>query len=186
MSAPDTPPSAWVLRFADRLPAGPVLDLAAGKGRHSRLFLERGHAVTAVDREAEALRRIAAADARLEVVEADLEIGGGWPLAERRFAAVVVTNYLHRPLLPAIVAAVAPGGWLLYETFAAGNERFGRPSNPDFLLRPGELIEAVRGTLEVVAYEAGETTAPRPAVIQRIAAVKPAWPDGSVSGTSGG
>jgi len=168
----DAPPSAWILRFAPRVPPGPVLDLAAGKGRHSALFLVRGHPVTAVDRRLDGLQALAAAHPRLELIEADLESGAGWPLGRRQFAAVVVTNYLHRPLLSAIVTAVAPGGWLLYETFALGNERFGRPSNPDYLLRPGELIDAVRGRLEIVAYEAGELDA-RAAMIQRIAAVKP-------------
>jgi SAM-dependent methyltransferase len=171
MTPADLPPSAWILRFAPRVPPGPVLDLAAGKGRHAALFLERGHPVTAVDRRIDGLRPLAATHPRLELIEADLESGSGWPLGRRQFTGVVVTNYLHRPLLPAIVTAVAPGGWLLYETFARGNERFGRPSNPDYLLRPGELIDAVRGTLEITAYEAGETDAP--AIIQRIAAVKP-------------
>ena len=103
------------------------------------------------------------------MIRADLE-AGAWPLAGRQFDAVVVTNYLWRPLLPAIVAALAPGGVLLYETFAVGNERLGKPSNPDFLLKPGELLEVVRGRLQVVAYENVEVTSPRPAVVQRIAA----------------
>src|SRR5690606_29782560 len=95
-----------------------------------------------------------------------------WPLGDRRFAGVIVTNYLHRPLLPLIVQAVAPGGALIYETFAQGNERFGRPRSPRFLLEPGELLEAVRGQLEVVAYEHGEIPEPKPAMVQRIAAVR--------------
>jgi hypothetical protein len=105
----------------------------------------------------------------VEIVEADLE-QGGWPLAGRQFDGVVVTNYLWRPILPRIVELVASGGLLLYETFALGNEAFGRPSNPDFLLRPGELLEAVRGRLDVLAYEQRVTSEPRPAVIQHIAA----------------
>ncbi|MEX2629836.1 MAG: class I SAM-dependent methyltransferase [Tistlia sp.] len=161
-------PSAWIARFAALVPAGgPVLDLAAGGGRHSRLFLGRGHSVVALDRDVSTLAPIA--DPRLEVVAADLE-AGRFPLAGRRFAAVVVTNYLHRPLLPALVEAVAPGGLLLYETFAQGNEAFGRPSNPDFLLAPGELLEVVRGRLRVLAYEDLTVSVPRPAAIQRIAA----------------
>lgn len=168
----DTAPSNWVRRFAGRVPKGPVLDLAAGGGRHSRLFLSLGHPVTAVDRELAGLADLRAAPG-MELIEADLEDGGPWPLGERRFAAVVVANYLHRPLLPAIVAAVAPGGLLLYETFAQGNERFGRPSNPAFLLAPGELIDAVGDALEVLAYEHGEVSEPKPALIQRIAARRP-------------
>jgi len=167
-------PSAWVRRFADRIPAGgPVLDLAAGGGRHTRLFLGLGHPVTAVDRDVASLADLRA-NPTVTILAADLEGGRPWPLGDRRFAGVVVTNYLHRPLLPAIVAAVAPGGCLIYETFAAGNERFGKPSNPDFLLRPAELLEAVRGRLTVLAYENLEVVEPRPAVIQRIAAIAPA------------
>lgn len=164
-------PSPWVARFAGLVPAGGgVLDLACGAGRHVRLFLDRGHPVTAVDIDPS---RLAALGDRagLEVIAADLEGGAKWPLGARRFAGIVVTNYLHRPLLPAIVDAVAPGGALIYETFAAGNERFGKPRNPGHLLRPGELLEAVRGRLEVVAYENLEIGEPHPAVVQRIAAV---------------
>lgn len=106
----------------------------------------------------------------LQLLEHDLEDGTPFPLAGRMFGGVVVINYLHRPLLPALIDAVAPGGLLIYETFAQGNERLGRPRNPDFLLLPGELLEAVRGRLEVVAYEAGEVAVPKPAVVQRIAA----------------
>ena len=166
--------SAWVRRFADRIPAGgPVLDLAAGGGRHTRLFLGLGHPVTAVDRDVSRPSPTCAADPAATILAADLEDGRPWPLGDRRFAGVIVTNYLHRPLLPAIVAAVAPGGCLIYETFAVGNERLGKPSNPDFLLRPGELLEAVRGRLIVLAYENLEVSEPRPAVVQRIAAVAP-------------
>lgn len=170
-------PSAWVERFASLAPASAeVLDVAAGGGRHARFFLERGHPVVAVDRDTAVLREIAAtrpaSARRLEVVEADLEGGAPWPLGDRRFGGVVVTNYLHRPLLPTLVAAVAPGGLLLYETFASGNERFGRPSNPDFLLRPGELLDVVRGELRVVAFEDVVVDSPRPAAVQRIAATR--------------
>lgn len=160
--------SSWVERYAALIPAGgTVLDVAAGGGRHSRFFAGRKHPVVAVDRDTALLRGLTG----VEIIASDLEDGNPWPFGDRRFGGVVVTNYLHRPLLPAIVAAVAPGGALLYETFAAGNERFGKPSNPAFLLRPGELLEAVRGRLRVVAYEDVEVTAPKPAMVQRIAAV---------------
>ena len=166
-------PSAWVVRFAYRVPSGgTVLDLACGPGRHVRLFLTRGHPVVAVDRDLSGLCGLGE-PVNLERIQADLEGGGAWPLGFRQFAGVVVTNYLFRPLLPRIVQAVAPAGVLIYETFAAGNERFGRPSNPDFLLRPGELLVAVEGSLEVVAYENLEVREPRPAMVQRIAAVRP-------------
>ncbi|MDX1712103.1 MAG: methyltransferase domain-containing protein, partial [Rhodovibrionaceae bacterium] len=128
-----------MVRFAPLAPAGEVLDLACGGGRHGRLFLERGHPVTFVDRDTSALADLGArGDA--EIIEADLEDGAAFPLAGRRFACVVVTNYLYRPILPTILDCVGSGGLLIYETFARGNERFGKPSNPDFLLRPGELL----------------------------------------------
>jgi SAM-dependent methyltransferase len=162
-------PSAWVRRWAALIvPGGRVLDVAAGSGRHARLLAALGHRVEAVDRDATALHAIANLPGIVTRV-ADLE-SGSWPYASESFSAVVVTNYLHRPLLPALVAALGPGGILIYETFAAGNERFGRPSNPDFLLRPGELLEAVRGTLGVIAYEDLEVEAPKPAMVQRICA----------------
>lgn len=164
-------PSTWVTRFAPCVPAGgTVLDVACGAGRHTRLFLQRGHRVVAVDRDTSRLADLAG-DARLQIVEADLEDGGPFPLSGRRFHGVVVTSYLHRPLLGDLVSAVAPGGALVYETFARGQERLGRPTNPDFLLRPGELLEAVRGRLRVVAYEDLTVDRPPPARMQRICAV---------------
>ncbi len=162
--------SPWIARFAHLIPPfGTVLDLAAGGGRHCRFLLKRGHPVLAVDRDIEALADIG--DVRLSLLQTDLE-SGAWPFGNRRFAGVVVTNYLHRPLLASLVTAVEDGGALIYETFAEGNAAFGRPSNPDFLLRPGELLKAVCGELEVVAYEHGHVEQPRPAVVQRIAAVR--------------
>ena len=164
-------PSAWVLRFAPYLPdGGPVLDLACGAGRHARLFLERGHPVTAVDRDLSGIADLIGRPG-LEALEIDLEDGRRFPLAGRRFAGVVVTNYLYRPLFPALIAALAPGGALIYETFAKGNEGFGRPRRPEHLMNPGELLEVVRGRLRVIAYEDLIVTAPRPAAIQRICAV---------------
>ncbi len=162
-------PSPWIVRWGVAvLPEGRVLDVACGGGRHCEWFAGRGHRVLGVDRDP-GIARLPGVNAGIEVLVADIE-GGPWPLGERRFDAVVVTNYLHRPLLRTLVEAVAPGGWLLYETFAAGNERFGKPSNPDFLLRPGELLELVRGVLRVVAFEDIEIAEPRPAMVQRIAA----------------
>jgi SAM-dependent methyltransferase len=165
------PPSPWVERFASLVPpGGDVLDLAAGGGRHTRLMRERGHKVVAVDRDTASLAALAAGDPGLTVIAADLEAPGAvWPTAARQFAGIVVTNYLHRPLFPAIRAALAAGGVLIYETFALGNERFGKPSNPDFLLRPGELLHLAQGML-VIAYENLPIALPRPALVQRIAA----------------
>lgn len=169
--------SPWIRRWSHLVTPGvEVLDLACGGGRHSRWFASRGHPVTAIDRD-DAIKEWAEREALVTPQVADLE-AGAWPLGGRIFGAVVVTNYLHRPLLPHIVAAVAPEGLLLYETFAAGNERFGRPSNPEFLLRPAELLEAVAGQLHVVAYEDRRVDRPAPALVQRIAAVRgrvPGW-----------
>jgi SAM-dependent methyltransferase len=165
-------PSSWVVRWADRIPAGGrVLDIACGKGRHARYFAARGHPVEAVDRDPAKL-------ATLEGVPgvttrcADLE-GRPWPSEVGGFAGIVVVNYLHRPLFPHLLAGLAPGGVLIYETFAEGNERYGRPSNPEFLLRAGELLEVVRGRLRVIAYEDLFVSDPRPAMVQRICAVAP-------------
>ena len=144
-----------------------MLDLAAGEGRHTRLLLGLGVTVTAVDRDIEALRPLAAENC--EVVAIDLEAGAPWPLGSG-YDGIVVTNYLHRPLFTAIGAALAPGGVLIYETFMIGNERFGRPRNPEFLLRPGELLEAF-AALTVIAFEQGEVSRPRPAMVQGIVAV---------------
>ena len=144
-----------------------MLDLAAGSGRHSRLLQANGFAVRAVDRDVSALLQLAAAGC--EVQQIDLENGAAWALGAG-YSGIVVTNYLHRPLFPDLVQALAPGGVLIYETFCLGNESFGRPRSPDFLLRPGELLDVFKA-LTVVAFEQGEVAAPRPAVIQRIAAV---------------
>jgi SAM-dependent methyltransferase len=166
-------PSPWVVRFASLVSdRGDVLDIACGAGRHTRLFLARGHRVVAVDRELSGVADLAEHD-RLETVETDLEDETPFALQGRRFAGVVVTNYLHRPLMPALVAAVDPAGVLIYETFAVGNERFGLPKNPDFLLRPGELLDAVRGHLRVIAYEDLVVGEPSPAAIQHVCAVGP-------------
>lgn len=163
--------SPWIARWAGLVrPGGSVLDLACGAGRHSRWFARGGHPVTAVDRDG-TIADWASRETGVVGVVADLE-GGPWPFTGRRFDAVVVTNYLHRPLFAAILDAIAPGGVLLYETFAVGNERFGKPSNPAFLLRHGELLEVVQGRLRIVAYEDVELGEPRPAMVQRIAAMR--------------
>lgn len=163
-------PSPWVVRWSHLVPPGAtVLDVACGLGRHMRWFHGRGHPVCGVDRAAEA---IAAVGPLGRAVQADIE-GGPWPFVGERFGAVVVTRYLWRPLLPALVAAVAPGGVLLYETFAAGNETVGKPARPDFLLAPGELLAACAPELRVVAYEDGFLDAPA-RFVQRIAAVREA------------
>jgi len=164
---PSDDPSAWVRRWAASIrPGGDVLDVAAGGGRHARFLARMGFEVDAVDRDISALSGVAE---NVRVLAADLE-GGPWPYAGRRFDAIVVTNYLHRPLLPILVDSLEPGGLLVYETFARGNERYGKPSNPAFLLAPGELLEAARGRLHVLAFEDLVVDSPAPAAIQRIAA----------------
>jgi len=162
-------PSAWVARWSPLVPAdAQVLDVACGSGRHVRWFAQRGCRVTGVDRDASALLPL---QSIAEVVVADIE-SGPWPFTGRRFDAVVVTHYLWRALLPAIVDSVAEGGVLIYETFSAGNQTVGKPSNPDFLLRPGELLESAAG-LRIVAFEDGFLAAPD-RFVQRIAAVREA------------
>jgi SAM-dependent methyltransferase len=167
-------PSEWVKRWAGFIPAGgEVLDLACGKGRHSRYLASVGYRVCAIDRDAQAMAALTGIPGVAGQV-ADLE-GMPWPLEGRRFAGIVVANYLYRPLFPHLLRALADDGALIYETFALGNERFGKPSNPDFLLRPGELLEVVRGKLRVLAYEDLQVSLPKPAVVQRICAVGPGW-----------
>jgi len=161
-------PSDWVLRWAHLVPeGGSVLDVACGHGRHMRWFAAQGHPATGVDRSAEAIASLSSVG---EAVTADIE-NGPWPFTGRVFNGVVVTNYLWRPLLPAIVGSVAPGGVLIYETFAAGNETVGKPTRPDFLLQPGELLRAC-AALRVIAYEDGFLDGPA-RFVQRVAAVRP-------------
>jgi hypothetical protein len=152
-------PSDWVVRWAPLVTRGPVLDVASGCGRHSRLFA--GLEVIAVDRDAQSIPGV-------RFVQADLEDGSPWPFPGQRFGGIVVTNYLHRPLLPILEDALDAGGVLIYETFMAGNERYGKPSNPNFLLKPGELLRAF-SALTVVAFEQG--TAAK-AVVQRVCAIR--------------
>ena len=170
-----TSPSPWVVRFLPLVaPGGLILDVACGSGRHTRRALQEGYRVLGIDRTLERVQDLAGRPG-LELVEADLEGSAGLPVAGRRFDGVIVTNYLWRPLLPALAAAVAPAGVFIYETFARGQERFGKPYNPDFLLRPGELIEAVRDRLVVLAFEHVRLSHP-PRLVQRIVAVGPVSP----------
>lgn len=163
--------SIWVQRFAPVIPeGGRVLDLACGFGRNARFLAARGHVVEAVDHDPEALASLVGLE-RINTRQVDLE-GGPWPFHADVFDAVVVTNYLYRPLLPALFKLIAPQGVLIYETFMVGNERLGKPSNPAYLLRAGELLELVKGRMAVVAFEQGEVAKPRQAMIQRLCAVR--------------
>lgn len=188
MHDPAAPPSEWVRRFAPLIArGGRALDLACGSGRHTRLLREMGLRVTAVDRDRSAIAVLGAIDG-VEALVADLE-GAPWPLAGRRFDGIVVTNFLHRPLFPRLIEALSEDGVLIYETFAAGNERFGRPSNPEFLLRRGELLRLASPELDVVAFEQGVVASPRPAVIERICAVcspREWWPLEAAGGVGAG
>ncbi len=164
-------PLKWVTRFAPLISSGgTVLDLACGNGRHTFFLAELDFSMTAVDRNTTAISKAEQAD-RLELIEADLEDGRPWPLAGRQFDGIVVTNYLHRPLFPTILASLREDGVLIYETFSLGNEEFSRPSNPDFLLKPGELLKVCSEHLRIVAYEEGLENDPAPAVKQRLCAV---------------
>jgi SAM-dependent methyltransferase len=157
----------WIHLIPER---GTVLDVACGEGRHARALAARGHRVCAVDRDRGALAGLAGL-AGVTALCADLE-QGTWPYAGQSFSGIIVANYLHRPLLPLLLDAVAAPGVLIYETFAVGNERYGRPTNPAFLLRTGELLDWVRGRLTVVAYEHVTVEEPRPARVQRICALR--------------
>ena len=172
--------SHWVQRFLPLIKVGgSVLDLACGHGRHSFLLAELGYQVEAVDRDAGVLAGISARAPDIVTRLADLE-GGPWPYRGRKFDGIVVANYLFRPLLPMLLDALENDGVLIYETFMVGNERFGKPSNPEFLLRPGELLDMVRDRLTLVAFEQGEVRSPRPAVVQRLCATRrrePRLPD---------
>lgn len=165
-------PSPWIRRFAPLVAPGHgvVLDLACGGGRHGRLLHALGHPVALIDRDLTGCADLQGQPG-IELIAADLE-QAPWPLAGRAFAAILVTNYLWRPLFPCIIGALQPGGLLLYETFMRGNERFGKPASPDFLLAPNELFDRCRDACDILAFEQGEEAAPKPAMRQRICAVK--------------
>lgn len=172
-------PSLWVERYIGGVPdGGNVLDVACGGGRHLGLARRLGFDATGVDQDIAAAQVRFADDPHVRLMAADLEAGRPFPFPPGAFHGVIVTNYLWRPILPDIVAAVAPAGLLIYETFRQGNERLGKPSRPDFLLRPGELLEAVAGRLSVLAYEEVTLRAPM-RVVERIcaAAVGHPWID---------
>ena len=162
-------PSQWIARFAHLVrPQGQVLDIACGLGRHMRMFHAKHNGVTGIDKAQAAIDAVANLG---PAIQADIE-NDPWPLSGQQFDAVVVTNYLWRPLWPQILDSVKPGGLLLYETFAQGNEAFGKPSRADFLLAPGELLQVCNGW-QIIAYEHGQLRQPE-RVVQRIAAIKPA------------
>lgn len=175
--------SAWVQRFISLIPPhhGPVLDLACGAGRHTQLLLDAGYEVWALDRDATLLQPLAAAGAKTFCVDLERDEQSDapfcWPFQAHTFSGVIVTNYLHRPLFPSLKKALRPGGVLIYETFAQGNEQFGSPRNPAFLLQAGELLQLAQSdtgqspSLSVIAYEHGVITQPKPAVVQRLCAV---------------
>ncbi|KPF86761.1 SAM-dependent methyltransferase [alpha proteobacterium AAP38] len=171
---PFAPPSPWIVRFTPLLrPGGCLLDVACGGGRHLRHVRDRGLSVTGVDIDLRGVADLTGQEG-VTLVQADLEGPDGWPPTLSGFDGIVVTNYLHRPLLPAIAGALKPGGLLLYETFANGNQRHGRPSSPAFLLREGELLHLAIGQgLQVVAFEQGEVSSPKAAIVQRLAARRP-------------
>lgn len=163
------PPSSWLTRHASLIRSGgKILDLACGNGRNARWLAQQGWQVEAVDRDAEALAGLRGLE-RIDARQADLE-GGPWPFAGHAFDGIVVCRYLHRPLLPLLAECLAANGVLIYETFMAGQEQFGRPRNPDFLLQPGELLQAYDARLTVVAFEQGLLSSPQPNMIQRICA----------------
>lgn len=167
-----TEPSPWVVRFSALVsPCARVLDVACGQGRHAKLFAEQGCTVDAVDLDAACETAFDGA-AHIRFRRADLE-NAAWPYRGRQYDAIVVTHYLHRPLFPILADSLAAGGLLIYETFAVGNERYGKPTSPAFLLKPRELLDVFGVSLHVLAYEEGMLSLPRTARVQRLAAVRP-------------
>lgn len=180
---PFAPPSPWVVRFAPLVrTGGHVLDLACGGGRHLRYFHDIGYVVTGIDIYLRGVADLTCVEG-IHLVAVDLENGLPWPDGLSGFDAIIVTHYLHRPLLPALTAALAPGGVLIYETFANGNQRHGRPSSPAFLLRDGELLRfALDQGMQVVAFEQGEVASPKAAILQRLCAIRPYGPAPDLGG----
>lgn len=166
------PASPWVERYIGHIQrTGSVLDLACGNGRHTRLLADRGYLVLAVDRDAQGLAGLLGMPG-VTTAKLDLE-GDDWPLVGKSFTGIVVTNYLWRPRFAELLALLAPGGVLIYETFMVGNEAYGKPSSPDFLLRSGELSAVVANAgLREIAFEEGYTASPKPAMRQAICAVR--------------
>lgn len=165
-------PSDWVVRWAHLIPpGGRVLDLACGHGRHARYLAFRGHAVLACDRDPLALASLAGVPG-VETLQIDLENDAPWPFPDRQFEAIVVVNYLHRPLFPHLAQGLVQGGVLIYETFVLGNECYGKPSNPAFLLARDELLDEFGGELVVAGFEQGRLNRPKPALVQRLCAVR--------------
>ena len=159
-------PSEFVLRYTDRIRArGEVLDLACGSGRHTRPLLEKGFLVTALDIDLSGVEDLIG-HPRCRLLACDLENGSAWH-HERMFDGIVVSNYLHRPILPVLPAMLRDGGILIYETFMAGNEQYGRPRNPDFLLKESELLASFESSMTMIAFEQGYTDTPKPSVVQR-------------------
>lgn len=170
-NAPPPAISPWIARFLPDLPStGHGLDLACGSGRHLRALIAAGWHMTGIDRDISGLQDLAG-QRQVDAIQADLEDGSPFPLAGRHFDLVIVTNYLHRPLLPLLPDLLAPGGWLLYETFMVGQERYGRPTSPDFLLQPDELLHRTLGRLTIRAFEQGDVIHPQPRCVQRLAAL---------------
>ena len=168
---PSIEPSRWLQKYSSLMPnSGPILDVAAGSGRHTVYLLDKGHIVVSIDRDVSRLAYLK--NPHLSVAQVDLEVPHSWPFKSGAFAGIIVTNYLHRPLFPRIIDALAAGGLLVYETFSQGNEKFGKPSNPDYLLEPGELLRVTLDHLHVIAYEDLTVHQPKSARTQRICAAR--------------
>lgn len=164
------PPSPWVVRYAERVPEGPVLDLACGGGRNGRYFLSAGRRVTFLDRDVSGLADLSA-NKSAAIMAYDLESGLPWPFSEAQFSGIIVVNYLYRPLLRHLSHSLSTGGLLIYQTFAQGNEKYGRPRNPEFLLAPDELLNTFGATMEVIDFQQGFMPEPD-RIVQSLCAVK--------------
>ncbi len=152
-------PESWVLKFSSQIPPGPILDLACGKGRHGRYFLARGHSVTFLDRDISGVVDLLS-HPKTQLMEYDLENNSPWPFLKNQFSGIIIINYLYRPLLPNLLTALKPGGLLIYKTFAAGNEQFGRPRSPEFLLQENELLDTFSQHFEIIDFTQGKESNP--------------------------